>query len=155
MLALLVGQSVAIVVAVALLPAAERWLAPLVAGRVGAVAGYGSWRAAQQFLRPGMLTAMRLLVVGVAGLATMGALEAARIYTAPMLLVVSGAARSCSPPTPPATARQSRALLRRADRGVLGLFGGTVAMSVVAVAGHGRRRTAADPGDSILLRSPR
>jgi hypothetical protein len=94
MLSLFVGQLVAIAVAVVLLPPVERWLAPPRPAALGAVAGYGTWRAAQQFLRPGMLTAMRLLVVGVAGLATLGALEAARIYTTPMLLVVTGASSS-------------------------------------------------------------
>src|SRR6478752_3202786 len=91
MLSLLLGQLVASVVAVGLLPAGERWLAPPVRGAIRTVAGYGSWRAAQQFLRPGMLTAVRLLVVGLAGLAALGTLEAARIYTAPLLLVVAGA----------------------------------------------------------------
>lgn len=150
MLSLLVGQSVAILVAVLLLPAGERWLASPSRGAWGVVAGYGSWRAAQQFLRPGMLTAMRLLVVGVVGLATMGALEAARIYTAPMLLVVSGASSFLFASYAASTSRQSRELLRRADRGVLGLFGGTIAMSVVAVAAIGF----AGPlliGDSIEL----
>lgn len=150
MLSLLVGQSIAVGVAAALLPAGERWLAAPSRGAWGAVAGYGSWRAAQQFLRPGMLTAMRLLVVGVAGLATMGALEAARIYTAPMLLVVSGASSFLFASYAASSSRQSRALLRRADRGVLALFGGTIAMSAVAVAAIG----VAGPllvGDSIPL----
>ena len=137
MLSLLVGQSVAVLVAVLLLPRAERWLARPSAGDWRTVASYGSWRAAQQFLRPGMLTAMRLLVVGVAGLATVGSLEAARIYTAPMLLVVSGAGSFLFASYAASSARDSRTLLRRADRGVLGLFGATVAMSVVAVAAIG------------------
>jgi O-antigen/teichoic acid export membrane protein len=150
MLSLLVGQSVAILAAVLQLPAGERWLASPARGAWGAVAGYGSWRAAQQFLRPGMLTAMRLLVVGVVGLATMGALEAARIYTAPMLLVVSGASSFLFASYAATGSHQSQELLRRADRGVLGLFGGTVAMSLVAVAAIGF----AGPllvGDSIQL----
>lgn len=134
MLSLFIGQSAAIGVAVLLLPAGERWLAPLRPAAFGAVAGYGSWRAAQQFLRPGMLTAMRLLVVGVVGLSAMGALEAARIYTAPMLLVVSGASSFLFASYAASSARQSPALLRRADRGVLALFGATIAMSAVAVA---------------------
>lgn len=149
MLSLLVGQLVASAVAVALLPAGERWLAPPVPGALRAVAGYGSWRAAQQFLRPGMLTAVRLLVVGLAGLAAMGTLEAARIYTAPLLLVVAGAtsflfASYASGDGDP------RALLRRADRGVLALFGGTAVLSAIAVVAMG----VAAPlliGDSIQL----
>ena len=99
-------------------------------GAIGAVSAYGSWRAAQQFIRPGMLTAVRFIVVAVAGLAATGALEAARIYTAPMLLVVSGASSflfaSYASSTGSQSPAQSRRAARRADRGVLGLFGATV-----------------------------
>lgn len=150
MLSLLVGQAIAIVAAVVLLPAAERWLAPLRPGAFGTVAGYGSSRAAQQFLRPGTLTAMRLLVVGVSGLAAVGGLEAARIYTAPLLLVVGGATSFLFASYAAGRERDSRALLRRADRGVLALFAGTAVMSAIAVAGMG----VAGPlltGDTIAL----
>jgi O-antigen/teichoic acid export membrane protein len=136
-LALLIGQAVATVVAVGLLPATDRWLAPLAVGAFGTVTGYGSWRAAQQFIRPGMLTAVRLLVVAVAGLAATGALEAARIYTAPLLLVVSGTSSFLFASYASAKPEQSSGLLRRADRGVLGLFGATIAMGVMAVLAMG------------------
>lgn len=149
MLSLLIGQLVASGVAVALLPAGERWLAPPVRGAIRTVAGYGSWRAAQQFLRPGMLTAVRLLVVGLAGLAAMGTLEAARIYTAPLLLVVAGATSFLFASYASSDA-EPRALLRRADRSVLALFGGTALLSAIAVLAMG----VAAPlliGDSIQL----
>jgi O-antigen/teichoic acid export membrane protein len=136
-LALLAGQVVAAAVAVAMLPTAERWLAPLRVGAIRTVSGYGSWRAAQQFIRPGMLTAVRLLVVAMAGLAATGALEAARIYTAPLLLVVSGASSFLFASYASAKPEQSSGLLRRADRGVLGLFGATIAMAVMAVLAMG------------------
>jgi O-antigen/teichoic acid export membrane protein len=149
MLSLLLGQLVASVVAVGLLPAGERWLAPPVRGAIRTVAGYGSWRAAQQFLRPGMLTAVRLLVVGLAGLAALGTLEAARIYTAPLLLVVAGATSFLFASYASSEA-EPRALLRRADRSVLALFGGTALLSAIAVLAMG----VAGPlliGDSIHL----
>jgi len=140
-LALLIGQLGAIGAAVVLLPAAERWLALAGVGDVRAVLGYGSWRAVQQFVRPALLTSVRLLVVAAAGLAAMGALEAARIYTAPLLLVVSGASSflfaSYASAKVDRSSEQAGRLLRRADRGVLALFAATAAMSVVAVAAMG------------------
>jgi O-antigen/teichoic acid export membrane protein len=54
------------------------------------VASFGVWRAATQTIRPGLLTLLRLLVVGAAGAATYGPIEAARVYTAPSLVLVTG-----------------------------------------------------------------
>lgn len=153
LLALLVGQATAIGVAVLLLPAAERWLARPAVGDARAVIGYGSWRAVQQFVRPALLTSVRLLVVAMAGLAAMGALEAARIYTAPLLLVVSGTSSflfASYARTKAGGPAESAGLLRRADRGVLGLFAGTAAMSVVAVAGMGMLGPVLTSDDIVL-----
>ena len=137
LLALLIGQLVAGAVAIGMLPATERWLAPMRAGAVRSVADYGSWRAAQQFIRPGLLMAVRLVVVAVAGLAATGGLEAARIYTAPLLLVVSGASSFLFASYASTTVEKSAGLMRRADRGVLGLFAATIAMAIIAVLGIG------------------
>ena len=55
-----------------------------------AVAAYGAWRAAQQMLRPGLMTAMRLALLVLVTLAATGQLEIARIYAAPAMLFVGG-----------------------------------------------------------------
>lgn len=134
-LALLVGQLAAGVVALALVGPEERWLAPWRGADAAAVMRYGGVRAVQQFVRPALLTAVRFAVIGVAGLAAMGALEAARIYTAPLLLVVSGASSFLFASYASATSERAPALLRRADRGVLALVAVTLGMSLIAVAG--------------------
>lgn len=111
----------------------ERYLVSMRAPAWRAVAAYGCWRAAQQVLRPGMLTVLRLMVIAIAALEAGGLLEVARVYTAPALLVVSGLtsylfasfARSSDPVA---------TLLRRADRGVILLVGCTAACSIAAFA---------------------
>ena len=90
LLALLVSQIVAMLVAVRLLPHSELELTPWRFGDVTAVLQFGGWRAAQQAVRPAMLTAMRILVVIAAGTVAFGELEAARVYAAPTLLIVNG-----------------------------------------------------------------
>ncbi len=84
------GQLVGGVVGVLLLPAGERGVVPFMLGGHGAVFAYGFWRACQQALRPAMLTAIRVMVTLVASLAAVGMIEAARVYVAPVTLVVSG-----------------------------------------------------------------
>jgi O-antigen/teichoic acid export membrane protein len=51
---------------------------------------FGSWQAAGQAVRPTVLTVMRVLVVAVAGAAAYGPLEAARVYTAPLIVLITG-----------------------------------------------------------------
>ena len=54
------------------------------------VAAFGGWRGAQVAINPGVFTAMRVLVVAVAGSAALGQVEAARIYVAPAILAIQG-----------------------------------------------------------------
>ena len=58
--------------------------------QIRAVARFGIWRSALQGLRPAQLTVMRVLVTALIGLAAAGALEAARLYAAPAMLLVTG-----------------------------------------------------------------
>jgi O-antigen/teichoic acid export membrane protein len=128
--ALLVGQTGAALMAWWRLPVAERPRGPWRNPALRTVLDFGIWRAAAQTIRPGLLTLLRILVVAVAGAAAYGPLEAARVLTAPTLVLVAGLGSFLLPhfvalqrEKPPATT------LRTADRVALGL--------VVAVAGIG------------------
>ncbi len=138
LLALGVGQVVGAVVAVAALPAGERWLAPWRGADLAVVLGFGAWRAAQQTLRPGMLTAGRVLVIAALGGAVYGEVEAARLLVTPLTLVVGGvgslllvryaraAGTSVSGAGGADAAAGRRAGVRRADRSAAALLGASV-----------------------------
>jgi hypothetical protein len=141
MVALLVGQVGATVTAVACLPSHERRFAPWRPSAMRAVAAYGIWRAAQQSVRPAMLTAARVLVTIAAGRAAFGQLEAARVYMAPALLVVQGLGTYLISSYASKSGQSVRVLVRRADIACIGLllttlFMGLVATSIVPWAGH-------------------
>ncbi len=89
-IALGVGQLIGIGVGVAMLPAPERTLVSLRGAAIKTVAGFGLWRGVQVSVAPLVLTAMRIAVTAAAGAAALGQLELARIYVAPLLLVVQG-----------------------------------------------------------------
>jgi O-antigen/teichoic acid export membrane protein len=131
LIAIALGQSVAIVVGATLLPREERHLVRFHRGGMRAVLGYGTWRSLQQFLRPALLTAVRSTVGVVAGLTATGLLEAARVYTAPTLLLVSGLSSYLFASY--AKERSATNGLRRADRAVAGLVVFTVLVGVVAL----------------------
>ncbi|WP_029430851.1 hypothetical protein [Blastococcus sp. URHD0036] len=122
--ALLAGQVAAAVVAWALLPAGERPSGPWRRPALRAVADFGVWRAAAQTIRPGSLTLLRLLVVAAVGAAAYGPVEAARVYTAPMLTLVAGIGSFLLPHFVTLRARPVADSLRVADRAALGLVGG-------------------------------
>jgi O-antigen/teichoic acid export membrane protein len=131
LMALLLGQAFAALVAVPLLPRNER---PILAGRSGQmrlVFSFGAWRAAQQSVRPALLTAARLVVTVVAGVAAYGQLEAARVYMAPALLVVTGMGSMLLPVWVRQRAAGLATLLRRADRTAMGLFALTLLLGAV------------------------
>lgn len=127
------GQAVALAIAAFALPRADRWLAAPRRGGLGTVLAYGTWRGLQQLLRPGVLTAMRLLVGAAAGLTAVGLIEAARVYVAPALLAVSGLTSFLFVRYAKDRERPLRELLGRADRTVLALLAGTVALGAVGV----------------------
>jgi O-antigen/teichoic acid export membrane protein len=131
--AITIGQLVALFFAAAVLPRTDRYLVAFVRGGFGEVAAYGTWRSLQQLLRPAMLTGVRTLVTIFAGLAATGLLEAARTYVAPALLIIGGLSSFLFVSFAKDKSRPVRELLRRADKAVLALLAGTVAIGVVAV----------------------
>ncbi|APX33757.1 hypothetical protein BH708_14725 [Brachybacterium sp. P6-10-X1] len=84
------GQLLASGVGWRFVPHADRVLVGMRGARWREVIGYGSWRALQQVLRPGLFTVVRLVVLAAAGAAAVGLLEAARTYASPLILVVGG-----------------------------------------------------------------
>jgi O-antigen/teichoic acid export membrane protein len=132
--ALLAGQVVAGVVAWALLPAAERPSGPWRRPALRTVADFGVWRAAAQTIRPGSLTLLRVVVVAAVGAAAYGPVEAARVYTAPMLTLVAGIGSFLLPHFVALRARPAADSLRAADRAAAGLVGGIVAIGILGLA---------------------
>ncbi len=142
--ALLAGQVVAGCVAVALLPADDRWVTSA-RPALAAVWRFGRWRALQQTMRPATVAATRMMVVAVAGSAVAGELEAARLVVAPAMLAVNGLGDQRLA----GVARDRREPLdlsvRRADR--------TVALLVPAVLAFGWLAVAAEPVVATALGS--
>ena len=131
--ALLAGQSGAALVAWLLLPPGERPRGPWRRPDLRAVASFGAYRAAAQTIRPALLTLLRLVVVAVAGAAAYGPLEAARVYTAPTLVLVAGMGSFLLPHFVALRSRGAAAGLRSADRAALGLAVAVTTIGVVAV----------------------
>ena len=131
--ALLAGQSAAAVVAWLLLPAGERPRGPWRRPALGTVLAFGSWRAAAQTVRPALLTVLRLFVVAVAGAAAYGPLEAARVYTAPTLVLVAGLGTFLLPYFVSLRPQGPAAGLRAADRAAAGLALAVGAVGLLAV----------------------
>lgn len=133
LIAIIISQAAGLVLGWITLPAVERqWNYAPAAWRT--VAGYGFWRAALQALRPGQLTLNRVLIIAVVSLSAAGSLEAARIYAAPAMLVVSGA---CSYLFASMARRLEGSLsdqLRVTDKAVLRLGVVTAACAVIGVA---------------------
>ena len=117
-----------------LLPAAERPRGPWRDPALGTVFAFGSWRAAAQTVRPALLTVLRLVVVAVAGAAAYGPLEAARVYTAPTLVLVAGLGTFLLPHFVSLRPQGPAAGLRAADRAAAGLALAVGAVGVLAVA---------------------
>jgi hypothetical protein len=133
LLAIAIGQALAIALCIPLLPREERFLVSLGGGALGAVARYGAWRAGQQLLRPALLTAVRALVTLSLGLTAIGLLESARVYVAPAMLVVSGLTSFLFVTYAKDDITPMRRRLRKADRAVLTLLGITVVLGLLMV----------------------
>jgi O-antigen/teichoic acid export membrane protein len=129
---LLVGQVLATVVAVIVLPGDDRWIARTVRPDLRSVWHYGAIRGLQQMLRPGMMTLVRVAVIAIVSTAAYGRLEAARVYVAPATLMVSGAASFLFASYARARDRPLPALVRRADRAVVALMVGTTLLGLAA-----------------------
>lgn len=131
--ALVVGQIGAAVTAWYVTPGSERPRGPWRQPAMAAVWSFGSWRAAGQMVRPSLLTALRLVIVGVLGAAAYGPLEAARVYTAPTLVVVQGLGSFLLPHYVATRDRSPRRAIRAADGAALGLAAGVAAITALAV----------------------
>jgi O-antigen/teichoic acid export membrane protein len=128
------GQLAGLVVALALAPARERALVSLRGARIREVASFGGWRGAQVSVNPGVFTAMRVLVVAVAGAAALGQVEAARIYVAPALLAIQGIGSYLLASYARDRSLPLRALVSRASRSAMVLAGGALALGVLLFA---------------------
>lgn len=135
LLALLVGQVCATAVAVVLLPSGERTLVSVRHAAMRSVAAFGAWRAMQQLVRPALLAGVRVLCLVASSVPAVGALEAARVYTAPSMLVVGGLnsylfasyARSRDEPLD--------TVIRQVDRTVLALLLAVATAGALAIVG--------------------
>ncbi|WP_449281768.1 hypothetical protein [Leucobacter sp.] len=134
LLAISAGQAAALVSGWRLLPASERTLVPLRAPDLASVWRYGSWRALQQTLRPALFTAVRVLVVGYAGVAAVGVLEAGRTYVSPLVLVVGGFSSLLFVRFADRAKAGGAGSLREADRVVGALILISIALSAIALA---------------------
>ncbi|WP_326967262.1 hypothetical protein [Arthrobacter sp. CG_A4] len=139
--AIICGQLVALAIGILILPKDERFLILRAQALSPAVARFGIWRSLQQAVRPALLTAVRVAVTLMAGLAATGQLEVARIYVAPIMLIVSGASSYLFA----AFAREKgvpiKQMLRAADRGVaaltlVALGSGIIAMVLLPAVGQ-------------------
>lgn len=135
LLALLFGQTVAMVVAMPLLPQVERRLAPWRPAAMAEVWRFGSWRAAQQSIRPTMLTLARVLIILAVGRAAFGQLEASRVYMAPAILLVGGVGSYLMSSYAQRKHVALEELLRKADRASVLMLGMTVGLGGLATAG--------------------
>ncbi len=138
LVALSVGQCVALVVGLLCAPGEERQVPSWRGAALGAVARFGAWRGVQQGIRPSTLTAARALVVVAAGSAAVGQLEAARVYMAPGLLFVQGIGSFLLVSYAADRDAPISQAVRKADRAVLALLGGSLAMGAAATVLVGR-----------------
>ena len=127
------GQASAAAVAWWRVPSDERPRGPWRRPDLRGVASFGVWRAAAQTVRPGSLTLLRVLVVGAAGAAAYGPLEAARVYTAPTLTLVAGLGSFLLPHFVGLRGRPPAESLRVADRAAAGLAAGVGGVGVAAL----------------------
>lgn len=128
------GQATGVFLGWWMLPKGERVLVPIRSPDVSIVWKYGAWRSLQQMLRPGLYTAVRILVAQFAGLAAVGMLEAARTYVSPLILVVGGFSSMLFVRFADSVKSGNGTSLREADRvvGVLVLL--SAGLSVIALA---------------------
>lgn len=134
LLAMAMGQAVAIVVGVLMLPRDERFLVMPRSPDFGTVWRYGFWRALQQTLRPGLFTVVRMLVQAFAGIAAVGLLEAARTYVSPLTLVVGSFSSLLFVRFADRAKAGGRGSLREADRVVILLLLLSVVLGGAALA---------------------
>lgn len=133
LVAMAVGQSIGVVVAIAIVPRTERWLTGVRHAAWRRVFGYGSWRGVQQLVRPALLASVRIVCLVALGLAATGQLEAARIYVAPAMLVVGGVSAFLFASYAVRRETPLDQLIRTADRAVVGLVSAIAVFGVAAI----------------------
>lgn len=131
LVAWIVGQLVGTVVAIACLPAAERHVRPWRRPALGRVAAFGSWRAAQQCIRPTTLSIARFLLTIAVGRAVFGQLEAARVYMAPAMLMVGGLGSYLFSSYALKKTTTIDSLIRRADKAAVAMVVVTLVMGTI------------------------
>lgn len=134
LLALMLGQAAALLVSLPLIPQVERRLAPWTPADMRGVGRFGLWRAAQQAIRPTMLTVARIVITIAVGRAAFGQLEAGRIYAAPAMLVVQGLGTYLLCSYSRGKGAPLSTLLRRAERASLLMLGATAVFGALATA---------------------
>lgn len=130
--AVLVAQSGAALVAWWCVPAGERPRGPWRGPALRAVASFGVWSALTQTIRPAALTLLRILLIALVGASAYGPVEIARVYTAPTLLVVTGVGSFLLPRFTTLRHESLAVSLRYADRVVVVL---AVGAAVLGAAG--------------------
>jgi hypothetical protein len=131
---LALGQLVSAGVGWCRLPVASRRRGPRCRPAMRNVWAFGSWRAAGQAVKPSVLTLMRTVVVAAVGAAAYGPLEAARVYTAPVLVLITGVGSFLLPQYVSSRRRPLAATIKIADRAVLFLVLGSAAVGALTVA---------------------
>lgn len=132
LISIVCGQVAGMLLGWFLLPATERGgVSGPIAWRPVAV--YGFWRAALQGLRPGQLTLIRFIVIGMISLAAAGSLEAARIYASPAMLLVTGTCSYLFAHMARGNGTNIAKQLRDTDSAVMRLVGATVFCTVVGL----------------------
>ncbi|MGB3827975.1 MAG: hypothetical protein WA962_04295 [Ornithinimicrobium sp.] len=131
--ALAAAQTVALAVAVALLPSAERRLVSLRGADLRTVAAYGSWRSLQLSIKPALLAAVRVLGVAVVSAAAIGDLEAARIYLSPAMIMITGLTSVLFAGYAASRGTSLRTLLHQGDRAVSRLVLAVAVLTIIAL----------------------
>ncbi|OHV39874.1 MULTISPECIES: O-antigen ligase family protein [Pseudofrankia] len=132
-LAMAAGAVVAILVALGQLPLARLRLGRPRPELLREIVSFALWRSLQAGLAPALLFVARVLIGVLAGRATLGRVEAARLLLAPAQLVVNAAGNVLLPLYAAGAGRAGQ----RVRRASALLIGTTVLVGAVAVAGSG------------------